>query len=147
MTRPAVQSQVKTTAQLRAIFAEGRKRGLDHEGLQDMAESVTHRTRSLRELTHAEAESLLRRLKGDEFVSLRTVQHRRQRQGIEQVVQPGQLALIAKLASQRHWASEALMGFCERQCGFARPRTTTQANKIIEALKAMNKRDELWSGH
>lgn len=143
----AASSQPKSSGQLRAIFAEARKHGLDHEALREMAESITRRTRQLRELTHAEAESLLRQLRGRDFVSLRTIQYRRQQGGIEQVVRPGQIKLIAKLASQRAWSSEALLKFCQRQCGFSRPRTTAQANKIIEALKSMNKRDSLWSGH
>jgi Protein of unknown function (DUF1018) len=142
----AIASQPKSPTQLRAIFAEGRKQGLGHEELREVAESVTNRTRSLSELTHAEAESMLRRLKGSGFVPLRTLQHRRKQQGVEQIVRPGQIKLIAKLASQRAWSKDALVHFCDRQCGFPRPRTTTHANKVIEALKSMNRRDELWCG-
>ena len=110
-----------------------------------MVESTTRRTRSIRELTHREAEAVLKKLKGAGFVSLRTLQYRRQRQGVAQVVQPAQLRLIADLASQRHWSEAALLKFCKHQCGHERPRTTSDANKVIEALKAMNKRDQLWS--
>jgi len=135
----------KSANQVRAIFAEGRRRGLDHEALGDMAESVTRRTRHLSELTHTEAEALLRKLKGQGFVPLRTLQYRRRKQGIEQLVQQSQLDLIAALASQREWSAETLLKFCKRQCGHTTPRTTRQANKVIEGLKAMNLRSGLWA--
>lgn len=138
-------ASAKSNGQLRAIFAEGKKRGLDHDRLRDMAESITRRTRSLKELTKPEAESMLRTLKGNRFTPLRTLQHRRQREHIDQVVQPAQLKLIAELATQRGWSAETTLKFCERQCGHKRPLTTKQANSVIEALKAMNRREGLWA--
>jgi len=138
-------AQPKSNNQVRAIFAEGRKCGLDNDGIRDVVESVTRRTRHISEVTHAEAEAVIKRLKGDGFVSIRTLQHRRQKQGVTQVVQAGQIRLIADLASQRKWSPEALLKFCRRQCGHTRPRTTAEANTIIEALKAMNRREGLWS--
>lgn len=138
-------SKAKSTNQVRAIFAEGRKRGLDHDQLRDVVESETRRTRSIAELTHREAEAVLRKLKGNGFVSLRTIQYHRKKQGVQQVVQQEQLDLIAALASQRHWPAETLLNFCKRQCGHTKPRTTSEANKVIEGLKAMNRREELWT--
>lgn len=134
----------KTTNQVRAIHAEARKHGLDHDTLHDLIESVTKRTRSIAALTHKEALAVIRQLKGKGFVPLRTLQYRRQQAGVQQLVQPTQLTLIAELASQRGWSAEALQSFCQRQCKRTRPRTTTDANKVIEALKAMNQRDKLW---
>jgi len=135
----------KSANQVRAIFAEARRVGLDQEPLRDLVESATRRTRSIRELTHAEAEAVIKRLKGKDFVPIRTLQYRRQRQGVEQIVQSAQLRLIADLASQRGWDATTLGAFCKRQCGSMRPRTTKQANQVIEALKAMNRREGLWS--
>lgn len=135
----------KSVNQVRAIFAEARRVGLDGESLRDVIESVTRRTRSIKELTHAEAEAVIRKLKGNAFVSLRTIQHRRRKEGVGQVVQPAQLRLIGDLASQRNWSAETLLDFCERQCGHTRPRTTGDANKVIEGIKAMNRREGLWA--
>ncbi|MBD0370304.1 MAG: DUF1018 domain-containing protein [Pyrinomonadaceae bacterium] len=139
--------QPKTTNQVRAIFGLARKNGLDEELLHDTVESVTKRTRSIAALTFREAEAIIAHLKGDSFTPTprRTVQHRRMRAGINQVVQQGQLELIASLASQRHWSAETLEKFCRRQCGHFPLRTTSDANKVIEALKSMNKREGLWA--
>lgn len=138
-------SQLRSNNQVRAIFGQARKCQLDEEGVRDVVESVTGRTRSIRELTHAEAEAVLKQLKGKDFVPLRTMQYRRQKQGVKQVVQQSQLNLIADLASQRHWSPETLAKFCLRQCGHRRPRTTEDANKVVEGLKAMNRRENLWA--
>lgn len=135
----------RTFGQVQAIHAEARRRGLDREALRDTVESVTNRTRSIAELSHAEAQKVIQRLKGNSFVPLRTLQYRRQRAGIPQLVTPAQLKLIAELASQRDWSVETLAQFCKRQCKREVPRTTQDANKVIEALKAMNRKDRLWS--
>ncbi len=139
-------STAKTYSQVKAIFAEARKRGLDNEALHDMVESITRRTRSISSLSYAEAQKVIQRLKGDEFKPLRTLQYHRQKAGIKQLVQDAQLTLIAELASQRNWSAESLTKFCRRQCRHDRPRTTEDANKVIEGLKAMNKREGLWAG-
>jgi len=131
---------------VKAIFGEGRKHGLDDEQLRDLAEDVSRRTRHISELSYTEAERVIERLKGRSFVSRRTLQYRRAKQGIKQVVQQGQLKKVADLASQRNWSPETLVKFCKRQCGHHPLRTTEDANKVIEALKAMNKREGLWSG-
>jgi hypothetical protein len=136
-------SRPKTSGQVRAIHAEARKKRLDAEMLRDTVESVTRRTRSIAELTYTEAQRVIQRLKGNSFVPLRTLQYRRKRDGVPQLVQPAQLRLIAELASQRNWSVEATAQFCKRQCGREVPRTTTDANKVIEPLKSMNERDGL----
>lgn len=137
--------RTKTTNQVRAIHAEARKRGIDPDTLHDLVENVTRRTRSIAALTHAEAQKVIQRMKGDGFVPLRTLQHHRQKSGIPVLVRPEQLTLIAELSSQRDWSVETLATFCKRQCKREMPRTTSDANKVIEALKAMNRRDGLWS--
>jgi hypothetical protein len=143
----SAQVQPKSTEQVRAIFGLARQNGLDEELLRDAVESVTKRTRSIAALSHSEAERVIAHLKGESFTPTprRTVQHRRKKSGVNQVVQPGQLELIASLASQRHWKAETLENFCRRQCGHFPLRTTSDANKVIEALKSMNKREGLWA--
>lgn len=144
-THHAAEPRPKTTPQVRAIFGESRKCGLDGEQLRDTVESVTGRTRSISELTHAEAEKVIEKLKGKSFVPRRTLQYRRAKKGIKQVVQEAQLTLIADLATQRRWSAETLVKFCKRQCGHHPLRTTEDANKVIEALKSMNRREGLWA--
>jgi hypothetical protein len=139
--------QPKSTAQVRAIYGIARRSGLDDELLHDTVESVTKRTRSIAALTRLEADQVIAHLKGEAFTPTprRTVQHRRKRAGVQQVIQQGQLDLIASLASQRGWSAQTLIDFCKRQCGHHPLRTTKDANKVIEALKSMNKRDALWA--
>lgn len=139
--------QLKIPSQVRAIFAEAKKRGLKDEDLRDVVEDVTKHTRHISELTYAQAQNVIRRLKAEQFVPTRTLQYRRAKSGIKQLVANEQLTLIAELASQRKWPAETLRNFCVKQCGKEKPRTTVDANKVIEALKAMNKRDGLWAAN
>jgi len=138
-----------TAGQLRAIYALGRKRGLDNDDLHDSIlsglanNSIARRTGSFTDLTFSEAERAIARLKGRDFVPLRTLQHRRAKSGVVQIVTDEQLTKIAFLATQRKWSPQTLTNFCVRQCGHP-VRTTVDANKVIEALKAMNERDHLW---
>jgi hypothetical protein len=137
--------------QLRAIYAEGRRRGLDNDDLHDSIlsglaqNSIARKTGSFSDLTYTEAQRAIQRLKGRDFTPLRTRQHQRQTAGINQVITDEQQQLIADLASQRNWSAQTLITFCKRQCGHYPLRTTKDANKVIEPLKAMNKRENLWA--
>ena len=135
----------KSTSQVRAIFGEAKRCGLDDETLREIVADITHGSTSISTLTFAQAEAVIQRLKGKSFVPLRTLQYRRAKAGIKQVVQEAQLTLIAQLASQRNWSDETLVNFCKRQCGHHPLLTTEDANKVIEALKSMNKREGLWA--
>jgi hypothetical protein len=140
-----VPQRLKTTAQVRAIFGEAKRCGLDDETLREIVADITHGSTSISTLTFAQAEAVIQRLKGKSFVPLRTLQYRRAKAGVKQVVQEAQLTLIAQLASQRKWSAETLINFCKRQCGHHPLLTTEDANKVIEALKSMNKREGLWA--
>lgn len=102
-------------------------------------------TVSIASLSYAEAERVIQRLKGRSFVPRRTLQYRRQRAGVQQLVTHDQEVKIAALASQRNWSAGTLINFCRRQCGHYPLRTTADANKVIEGLKAMNERNGLWA--
>ncbi|PYS69309.1 MAG: hypothetical protein DMF69_17400 [Acidobacteria bacterium] len=152
--RSKTQQRDHTTGQVRAIFGEARRCGLDNELLHELVADVIRGSSptvmegavSIKSLTFAQAEAVIQKLKGKSFVPLRTLQYRRQSAGIKQVVQEGQLKLIADLASQREgWTAETLVNFCKRQCGHHPLRTTEDANKVIEALKSMNQREGLWA--
>ena len=114
-------------------------------GSEACASARAHETVSIAALTYAEAERVIARLKGKSFVPTRTLQYRRQRAGVKQVVQQAQLEKIAALATQRNWSAQTLVNFCKRQCGHHPLRTTEDANKVTEALKSMNKREGLWA--
>lgn len=135
----------KSTAQVRAIFGEARRCGLDSDALHELVAGLVPGTGSIKSLTFTQAEAVIEKLKGSSFVPRRTLQWRRKKSGVTQVVQKSQLQLIAELASQRNWSSETTVNFCRRQAGHYPLRTTQDANKVIEALKAMNKRDNLWA--
>jgi hypothetical protein len=129
----------KRPSQVRAIFALAKERGLDHDALRDLAGG------SIRELSYTEAQRVIQRLKGHSFVPLRTLQYRRKKAGVRQMVQASQLKLIAELASQRWSSPEPLKKLCLNVCKREKPLTTDEANKVIEALKAMNAREGLWA--
>lgn len=140
----------KTAGQNRAIFGAATAAGLDIDLVRDIVESITSETRkepsrSISGLSYAEAERVIARVKGKSFVPTRTLQDRRRKAGVKQLVQQSQLDLIAELASQRHWPALTLGHFCFKVCKRAKPLTTGEANKVIEALKAMNKREGLWA--
>ncbi len=75
-------------------------------------------------------------------VAPRTVQYHRQKFGVKRIAEPSQLDLMESLARQRGIGEDGLEKLCRRMLkGNPRPRTTSETNKIIEALKAMNARD------
>lgn len=138
----------KTTAQVRAIFGLARSAGHgDDEHRAVIAKVTEERKHSARDLTFDEANLVIEHYNGRAFKPSprRTVLHRRQQRGVKQIVSAAQLELIATLASQRQWSAETLRKFCIRQAGHFPLRTTEDANKVIEALKSMNRRKGLWA--
>jgi hypothetical protein len=136
----------KTTAQLRAIFGLGRKRRCTDEDLRELAYDVTSgRIERLSQLSFDEANSMITRLGGDAFttsrVPRRTVNYHRQQAGVKQIAQSAHLHKMQELADGRGITEEGLKNLCRRMLGHYRPLTTSETNKIIEALKAMNARD------
>ena len=141
----------KSTEQLRAIFGLGRKRGCGKEELEELAADVTNeRVDRLSGLSFDEANAMIRRLGGDPFpgegdVSRRTLNYRRQKAGVKQLETVKHLSLIDELARLRNMTPEGLEKLCQRMLnGKRRPTTTAEGNKIVEALKAMNRRDGLY---
>ena len=147
-----MKARPKSTGQVKTIFASAKQAGIDEDGIRDIVADITMQTRGAQKctrhisaLSHAEAEKVIQRIKGRSFVPLRTLQYRRQRAGVEQIITADQEKKIAELASQRHWSAETLINFFKRQCGHYPLRTTIDANKVIEALKSMNERNGLWA--
>lgn len=138
----------KTSAQNRAIFGLGAKLGCSHEDLRKLAYDVTNeRTDSIKALTFDEANGMIRRLGGrafdqpNQFTSRRTENYHKQKAGIKTIVTVRQKGLIERLIRQRNITADGERALCRRIIKCDEPRTTSEANKIIEALKAMNARD------
>jgi benzoyl-CoA reductase/2-hydroxyglutaryl-CoA dehydratase subunit BcrC/BadD/HgdB len=134
--------QPKTVQQLRAIFGLGHKVNAGKEELEEMA------GKRLSLLSFDEANELIKRLGGDPITTSgsreprRTVNYRRQQVGVKQIAQHNHLKLLRDLADGRNMSEEGLQNLCRRMIGHPRPITTSETNKVIEAIKAMNARDE-----
>lgn len=77
--------------------------------------------------------------------SKRTENYRKQQAGIKSIETENHLNFIDELARLRNMSSEGLEKMGTRMLKHWPPRTTAEGNKIVEALKAMNKRDGLGS--
>ena len=137
----------RTKAQNSLMFGLASKCGVTHDDLRDWTFEITEgRTEHTSELYYDEAVKIINRLqsyvdKKDGKVSQRTIQYRRQQAGIKQIVTQDQLDKI-----QRDWKAvegrtpSGLESLCFGILNYDKPRTTADANKVIEAIKSMNKR-------
>ena len=137
--------QPKSTGQVRHIFGLAREVGLDDDLLHDTVESVTQRTRSITALSSKEADLVISHLKSkaEKQTPRRTVQYRRKRAGVNQVAQPAHLELMRSLARTRNMSDEGLEQLSNRIIKHYPPRTTSETNKVVEALKSMNRRERV----
>ena len=146
----------KTTKQNAAIFGLGSKRGLAHDDLRDLCSDVTKgRTDQISKISFEEANEMIHQLGGRPFPafagSRRTQNYHRQKAGIESIVTKQHLAKMEK-----EWFAKptrtavGLREFCNRMLKDAngnpldKPRTTKECNKVIEGIKAMNRRDNIF---
>ena len=139
--------QPKTLQQNRAIFGLGVKRGCAHEDLRELAFDVTKgRTDQISKLSFSEANGMIERLGGraftPQFGSKRTQQHHHQKAVVITIVSTDQKGKIEKLLRGRNIGADGYKSLCLRMLNHTEPHTTMEASKIIEALKAMNKRDQ-----
>lgn len=136
----------KSNAQLGRIFGLAKPLNCTKEDLEDLAFEITNgRVERLSLLSFDEANAMIERLGGSPLSQTpgRTLRHRRQKAGIVQIASHAQIAMLRKIAEKRGITEEGLERLCRRMLrGQPRPRTTAEANKIIEAIKAMNRRDE-----
>lgn len=120
--------------------------GLSHDDLREYADEISGgRTDHTSELYTTEADAIIHRLESvakPKPASPRTVQYRRQKVGVKRIVSPLQTGLIEKLIHGRGISAEGERALCLRIIKKNEPLTTSDANKIIEALKAMNTRDK-----
>lgn len=138
--------QPKENFQLRRIFGLAKPLNCDEEALRDLAGDVTNgRTSSLAELTFDEANAMIVRLGGEAMTkkARRTINYQRQQAGVKQIETAAHKDFMHELARLRGMTEEGLEKLGTRMLGHWPPRTTAEGNKVIEALKAMNKRDGL----
>lgn len=137
----------KTKAQLKAIFGLAKQRGFANDDLRDLVEDEFG-SRSLSGLNFNQANRVIERLGGNAFaaappnISRRTLNHRRQMAGIvEEFLTQQQEIKIAELRESRKMSAEGFASLCQHTIKRHAPLTVKDGKKIIEAIKAMNKRD------
>jgi hypothetical protein len=153
-TKPDVEKM--TDRQRRAIFGLARRHELKEDGLHVVVSGVVNREiaperTGVSTLTFAEANAVIEKLGGVPFAARGEIRARSEN-GVKRLARPAksgvasQLDYIAFLASQRpemRGRPHALTAFIQRIIKKEIPGTTEEANVVIEALKAMNRRDGL----
>ncbi len=140
--------KLRTKAQNSKMFGLAAKCGLTHDDLRDWAADVSNgRTEKTSKLYIKEADAIINHL--DALVnpkkewSPRTIRYHRQKSGIKKIVSQKQTKYIDDLRRGRGISDDGLKSLCKKILnGNDHPRTSKEAGKIIEALKAMNARDE-----
>lgn len=140
--------KMKTLAQNKAIFGLGAKMKCSHEDLQELAYDVTAgRTASIAKLSFEEANGMIVRLGGRAFSpnppSRRTEQYHRQKEGVQAIATATHLDYMRRLARGRNMSDQGLGDLSSKvNKGERSPRTSKEVNRVIEAIKVMNKRDQ-----
>ncbi|QQS33519.1 MAG: hypothetical protein IPM50_02745 [Acidobacteriota bacterium] len=135
----------KTAAQIRRMFGLAKPLGCAKEDIEDLAFDVTNgRTSSLAELTFAEANGVIVRLGGeafaDNYIPRRTQNHHKQVAGIPTIASAAHLQYLDDIwFTAPHRTAEGLASICRRTIKADRPRTAQECNKIVEAVKRMNR--------
>lgn len=139
----------KTNEQLRAIFglAKANNVPFDEDERCGAAAVVScGRVGRISLLSFDEANTLIVNLGGDAFpapghVAKRTENYRKQKANVKTLVTQRQLKMMKDLADKRNMSQIGLASLCMRIIKRSAPQTTAQCNKVIEALKSMNARD------
>lgn len=146
---PAPPKGNHTSGQTKAMFGLAKKRGLSDEELYDHVEAVSG-GRSISALDRNQADAVITRLGGTAFTtrtaygkSQRRTQQIKKAANIQSIASKAQLDKMERLASGRGIGEDGLARMCQRTIRRDYPVTTKEANRMIEALKKMNERDEL----
>lgn len=135
----------RTKLQNAIIHSQKHKLGISEDDYRAAILSISDgRTDSSADLDTKEANQLIEKLGG-------TAPRAKQGGTVVTLVSAGQRNLITKLSVTR-WKENyptALKAFCQSQkvIGKAYPRTSKEAQRVIETLKAMNSRDGLTTTH
>lgn len=137
-----------TRDQVRAIHVELGRRGIDDDAYRALLRGE-YGAASCKELTRREASELLTRL-GRRLPRPPGVQAPRAEPpapapeplppGVERLATPAQRRLIDDLARELRWDEAHLAAWLRANQGLARVRTSGEAWRVIEGLKAMRRR-------
>lgn len=133
-----------TPAQLRALHAAARQRGLDHEQLRSLACVA-----SLRELSRVAAADLLDRLNAG--ASDRPPARRRRPKNVFRIMTAAQRDKIALLRLRLGWPADVFQSWLSRRHfgdgrPMTRPNSARDAAQVIELLKVVIARKEAPDG-
>lgn len=144
----------RSLTQNRRLFGVAGRLGLTHEDLRDIAfEATNGRTEHTSKLYAAEADAIIRSLESKlpeserrrrarKSPPLRTVQYHRQKAGVPVIATATHIDFMNRLRRKRGISESGLEDLSERVNGGKRkPKTAAEVNRVIEALKAMIRRD------
>ena len=145
--QPKKQFQIKRMFGLAAPIASAAEQDTK-EYLEDLLGAQTRgRIDRLSAMSYDDANNMIVALGGTAFPfmsrSKRTENYRKQVAGVKTIETDAHLKLIEELAGMRGWTAESLVKFCRRNIKKDSPTTTEDGNKIVEGLKAMNRREGL----
>ena len=127
------------------IFGLCKRLGLDDDTRRGaVAVVTTGRTDSVSQLTFEEANALITHLGGDPSTRKRSPQNPRAitpAGGRKQIAQPGPPSADARSGIRPRDHRRGLKRMGERMLKHWPPHTTAETNKMVEALKSMNRRD------
>ena len=137
------------TRVMRALHAEGAKRGLDHEGLREMCRG-RFGVASMGDLDLAQAASLYKDVTGTEFLvagqgpapRVKLPERGYAARGETQIVSGGELELLERAFAKRGWGPATKSAFIRRQLrGREQIRTRADFQRVFRGVQAMNRRD------
>ena len=133
-------TQPVSKKQIIKLWAQARELGMDGEALHALVAELTGKT-SLRELITGEGIRVI-----DTMVERgASGQGRRRRSlppGVTRLVTPWQMKRLAELIAQLGWSQPRWEGVVRKAIGRPSPRTSSEAAKCIEAVRAILKREE-----
>lgn len=133
-------TQPITKAQIVKLWVAAQELGMDGEALHALVSEKTGKT-SIRALTTGEGIKVI-----DALVELgASGQGRRRRSlppGVTRLVTPWQMKRLAELIAQFGWPQPRWEGVVRKAIGRPLPRTSVEAAKCIEAVRAILKREE-----
>lgn len=135
--------QPKQQFQIRRMFGLAKDKALA-AGMETKEYLESIAKKQLSTLTFDEANDVIVTLGGAAMTrkfSRRTVNYHRQVAGVKAVETEAHLDFMQELAKLRGMSDEGLEKMGTRMLKHWPPRTTEEGNKVIEALKSMNKRD------
>lgn len=141
----------RTKAQNSALHSLLSKHGFDADSKAEMVYFYTdRRTEHSSEMSFDEANRMIHKLGGQPFTaapehngkSRRAVNYQNQKAGVKTIVSPTHIDLMNRLWRLREGRTpEGLIALSQKIIKKDRPATSTECNKVIEAIKSMNRRD------